>query len=153
MATNKSLESPNFDKISSEAGNFTSDAVNLLWAAQNDSRATQRRDARRAIETLSPALLTLTAAASVNDLDLGTASIVSFIGAAAENFTGMKAPETGQARIVFVQNSGAGTITVKHEATSEAANRLTTKTGADVAMATAAGMIFIYLASRWRQVA
>lgn len=153
MATNQTVESPNFEKISKEAGQFTSDAINLLWAALNDTRATERRDFRRASETLEPKVLALAPSASVNDLDTEGASVVSFIGASAQNFTGMRAPETGKTRIIFVQVNGSGTITIKHNATSETANQLTTSTGADVARATATGIVFVYLNGKWREVA
>lgn len=153
MATNQTIESPNYEKISKEAGQFTADAINLLWAALNDTRATERRDVRRATEIVAPKFISLTAAASVNDLDLEGSSVVSFIGADAHNFTGMRAPETGQTRIVFVQVNGTGTITVKNNATSEAANRIITSIGGDLAMTQGTGMIFVYLAGNWKEVA
>ena len=33
MATNLTIEAPNFEKIDEEAGEFTSSAINLLWQA------------------------------------------------------------------------------------------------------------------------
>ena len=152
MATNLSIESPNFEKINSEAGQFTSDAVALLWAAYIDTRATQRRDFNK----LNPRLITITPTASVDNLDLQgfePITILSFAGSTAVNFTGMRAPETGKTKIVLVHTNGSGTITHKHNATSETANQLTLSTGADTARATAAGLIYLYLASKWREVA
>lgn len=153
MASNQTVESPNYEKISKEAGQFTADAINLLWAALNDTRATERRDFRQASDSLAPKVLSVSAAASVNNLDLEGASIVSFTGASAQNFTGARAPETGRSRILFVQVNGAGTITIKHNATSETGNQLTTSTGADTARATGTGIVFLYLGSKWREVA
>lgn len=153
MATNQTVEAPNFEKIAKEAGQFTSDAINLLWAAINDTRATERRDHRMASEQLAPKVLTVDAAASINDLDLEGASIVSFVGASAQNFTGIRAPETGKSRIAFIQVNGAGTITIKHSVTSETANQFVCSTGADTARATGTGIVFAYLSSRWREVA
>lgn len=153
MANNLTIESPNFEKINKEAGQFTSDAINLLWAAENDTRATERRDFRKASETLAPKFISIAPTASVNDLDLQGASIVSFMGTTGVNFTGMRAPETGQSRVVFIQSSGSGTITVKHNATSETQNQLTMAPGADYSMTTAKGIVFVYLASKWREVA
>lgn len=153
MSTNLTIESPNFDKIRKEAGQFTSDAVRLLWEALNDTRSTERRDIN--LLTRAFTALSLSPVASVDNQDLGATSVftvVSFLGGSAQNLTGFKAPETGQARLVFVQVSGAGTITVKHNATSETANRIITSTGADVARATGSGMVLAYLASNWRQV-
>ena len=153
MATNLTIESPNFEKIAKEAGEFTSSAIALLWAAFNDGRATERRDFRRATEQLAPKVLSLAPTVAVSNLDLEGASVLSFTGSTAINFTGMRAPETGKTRIVFVQVSGTGTITCKHNATSETANQLTNKTGADVALTTALGLVYVYLATKWRQVA
>ena len=153
MATNQTIESPNYEKISKEAGQFTADAINLLWAALNDTRATERRDFRLATEIVAPKVKSITAAASVDDLDLEDSSVISFIGADAQNFTGIRAPETGRTRIVFIQVNGAGTITIKNAATSETANQFATSTGADIACATGVGIVFVYLASKWREVA
>lgn len=152
MASNLSVESPNTEKITKEAGQFTADAIAVGWAALNDTRAAQRRDHRRATERVAPKVVTLTPAASVNDLDSQGASTISFTSGT-QNFTGVRAPETGEARVLFVHNSGAGTITLVNNATSETANRFFTSTGANVSLSTGKGMIFQYLASGWREVA
>lgn len=152
MGTNLSIESPSFEKVTKEAGPFTSNAINILWQAANDTRAVERRDFRRASETLAPALLEISAAASVDNQNLNSASAVSFTGASAQNLTGFKAPETGECRLLFVQVRGAGTITVKHNVTSETANRIITSTGADVSLTTGKGMVLMYAGSNWRQV-
>lgn len=153
MATNLSIESPNFEKISKEAGQFTSDAISLLWNALNDTRATERRDFREASEKVSPKVLTLAPSANQDDLDLQGASVLSFTGSAGVNVTGFRAPDTGKTRILFCQVNGTGTITFIHNATSETANRLFTSTAADVARATNTGIVFVYLEGRWREVA
>lgn len=153
MASNLTIESPNFDKIRKEAGQFTSDAVKLLWEALNDTRATERRDINLLIRSFTA--LSLSPAASVDNQALGPTSaytVVSFLGGSGQNLTGFKAPETGQAKLLFLQVSGAGTITVKHNATSETANRIITSSGADTALTTGKGMVLAYLASNWRQV-
>lgn len=152
-STNLTIESPNREKITKEAGQFTADAINTLWAALNDTRSQLRLLTRLARNVIEPGSLVLAPSASVNNLDLGEASIVSFTGGSANNFTGMKAPETGKARVVWVQNNQAGTITVKNSVTSETANQLVMSTGADYSMTTGKGIIFAYLASRWREVA
>lgn len=152
MASNLTIESPNFEKISKEAGQFTSDAISILWAALNDTRAALRRDFRLATEKLAPKALSLSPSGSVDNLDSQGSSTVSFVGGT-QNFTGVRAPETGEARVLLVHNSGAGTITVKNNATSETANRFHTSTGADLALDTGAGVVFQYLASGWREVA
>lgn len=153
MSTNLTIEAPNFDRITKEAGQFTSDAINLLWSALNDTRASERRDFRQATEKLEPKTLTVIAAASVDNLDTQGSSIVYFTGTTAQNFTGARAPETGHSRLLFVQNSGTGTITVKNSLTSEAANQFVLSTGADYSMTTGKGIIFHYNGSKWRELA
>lgn len=153
MASNLTIEAPNFEKIKKESGPFTHDAILTLWAAFNDTRATERRDFRIASEILAPKVLTIAATGGMNDLDLTGSSVLSFTGASAQDLTGLKAPETGQTRICFIQVSGAGTITLKHNATSETANQLVLSTGADTARATNTGIILVYLSGKWREVA
>ena len=153
MGTNLTIVSPNFDKIEKEAGQFTSEAISTLWQALNYAMKIERLDTRKAIDLLEPRVKTISPSASVDNLDLEGSSVVSFIGSTAQDFTGMRAPETGKCRIVFVQVSGSGTITAKHNLTSETANQLTISTGADQALTTGSGIIFAYLASKWREVA
>jgi hypothetical protein len=153
LANNLTIESPNFEKIAKEAGQFTSDAVTTLWAALNDTRATLRRLFRQASEKLEPKVLTLAPSATISNLDLEGGSVLSFTGSSAVNFTGMRAPESGSTRLVFVHNSGSATITVKHNATSETANQIVLSTGADYSMTTGKGIQLAYLVSKWREVA
>lgn len=153
MSNNLTIESPQFEKIRKEAGQFTRDAINLLWTALNDTRAVERRDFRRASESIEPKVLTLAPSGSTDNLDLQGASVLSFTGASGQNLTGFRAPETGRSRILFIQVSGAGTITVKHNATSENANRISTESGADVTLSTGKGMVLVYIEARWREVA
>ena len=153
MATNLTIESPNVEKIAKEAGQFTSDAVGLLWVALNETRADLRRLTRVNRETLQPKVLTIAPSASVDNLDLQGASVVEFTGASSVNLTGFRAPETGATRLLFVVVSGAGTITAKHNVTSETLNRLVNGSGGDVTLATNAGIVYVYLSGRWREVA
>lgn len=149
MPSQLTIESPNFDKIAEEAGQFTSDAVGLLWAALNATRTENRRDFRRASDVIEPKVLFLSPTASVDNLDLEGSSVVHFTGGT-QNVTGLRAPESGKTRVVIIANTGGGTITVKNNATSEDANRILTKSGADVTLTL---MALIYLNSRWREVA
>lgn len=153
MANNLTIESPNLDKISTEAGQFTSDAINTLWSALNDTRRTERVDFRIARDILAPKLLAILPTASVDNLDLQDSSVLQFAGSSAVNFTGMRAPETGKTRIVLVHNTGSATITAKHNVTSEATNRLSNSTAADVSLTTGSSALYVYLSSLWRQVA
>src|SRR5262245_43521206 len=107
MSNNLTIESPNFEKINSESGQFTSDAIALLWAAINDTRKTERIDFRRASDQLRPKVLTLNPSASTDNLDLQGCSVVSFVGTTAQNLTGFRAPETGKSQVVLVQVSGS----------------------------------------------
>lgn len=152
MASNFTIESPNFDKIGVEAGQFTSDAISTLWSALNDTRRVERVDFRIAKNIIAPKLIAITPSASVDNLDISDCSVLQFAGSSSVNFTGMRAPETGQTRIVLVHVTGSGTITAKHNVTSESANRLSNSTGADVTLATGASALYVYLSSLWRQV-
>jgi hypothetical protein len=153
MAQNQTVESPNFEKISKEAGQFTSDAIALLWAAWNDTRATERRDFREASEKLSPKVLSIAPAVNTNNIDLEGSSVVSFTGSDSVNVTGFRAPDTNKTRLIFCQINGSGTITFVNNATSETENQITTSTGANVARAQHAGIVFVYLNGKWREVA
>lgn len=153
MSNNLTIESPNFEKIAKEAGQFTSDAIGLLWAALNDTRKTERIDFRLTRDILAPKLKQVDAGASVDNLDLEGCSVVEFTGSSAQNFTGMRAPETNRTRVVFVSVTGSGTITAKHALTSETGNQLSNASGADVSLATGAGIIYVYLSGKWREVA
>lgn len=152
MSRNQTIESPQFERIGKEAGQFTVDGFNLLWSALNDTRATERRDFTRAKESLEPKLKQIAPSASQNNIDTEGASVVEFVGGSAQNLTGFRAPETNKTRLLFLYVSQAGTITVKNDATSETANRIITNTGADVSLTTGKGMLLIYLSSKWRQV-
>lgn len=154
MASNLTIESPNFDKIEDEAGQFTRDATSLLWSALNFTRQELRRNFRQASDMLQPKVLQYSPSASVDNLDLQGCSVLEFTGSTAVNFTGMRAPETAQTRVVFVYVSGTGTITVKQEsASSESANRIRNASGADVSLTTDTGGIWIYLSGKWREIA
>jgi hypothetical protein len=153
MASNLTVEAPNFEKIADEAGDATSNAISILWAALNDTRAVERRDFRRASETISPKVLSIAPSASVDNLDLTGASVLSFTGASSVNVTGFRAPETNRTHILYCHVGGAGTMTFKQTATSESQNQLSMATGADVARATGAAIVFVYLNNKWREVA
>jgi hypothetical protein len=153
VASNLTIESPNFEKINKEAGQHTADAINLLWAALNETRKDERVHYRLASEQIAPKVLIQTPSASVDNLDLEGASIVSFQGSNSVNLTGFRAPDLNTSRVVIVHVSGAGTITAKHNVTSEALNRLSNASGADVTLATGGGIIFAYIAGAWREVA
>ena len=153
MAGNLSIESPNFEKIGKEAGEYTSSAVNVLWAALNDTRKTERSHFLISSSEQFVQPYTLSAAASVDNLDMRGFGLLLFTGASAQNFTGIVAPETGKCKFILVKVVGAGTITAKNNATSLAANRLALSGGADYAMSTGKGLIVAYVNSLWQEIA
>lgn len=141
-----------YGTIESEAGTGTSSAISTLWSWVQNGIIDEARSLQIAKDILEPKVLVVSAAASVDNLDLKSSSIVHFTGGSAQNFTGMVAPAPNKARVVIVHVSGAGTITLKHNVTSTATNRLSLITGADTALATGKSAIFVYLSSLWRQV-
>jgi hypothetical protein len=152
VSNNLTVQSPEFERIVKEAGKFTSDAMSTLWYALIDLKRSQRVDTRRAQDLLEPRVIEVNAAASVNDLDLQGCSVVLFTGTTAQNFTGMRAPETGRSRVVLIYVFGSGTITAKQTVTSDTGNQLDNKTAADTAFATRGGAVYCYLSNKWRQV-
>jgi hypothetical protein len=153
MAINQTVESPNFEKINEEAGQFTSDAISLLWLALNDTRAVERRDHRQATEVMAPKVLPLAPTVNQDNLDIEGASVLSFTGASSVNITGFRAPDTGKTRLLLCQVNGAGTITFINSATSESSNQIVTSTGENLTRATNTGICFLYLGDKWREVA
>lgn len=146
------MSTPDFGRIEQEAGLATHDGVQSLWLLLNNGIIDEARNLQIVKNRLEPKVLVSSPSASVDNLNLQESSIIHFTGASSVNFTGMLAPEPGKARVVFVHVSGAGTITLKHNVTSSAANRLSLITGADTALATGKSAIFIYLSSLWRQI-
>jgi hypothetical protein len=153
MSKNLTIESPNLDKITQKAGQETADAIGTLWAALNTTRADLRIAERLSQDLITAKPLRVSAAASVDNLNVTDYSAVIFEGGSAQNFTGMLAPETGQTKLMVVLVTGAGTITQKHNVTSETQNRLFTSTAADVTRATNQGIVYLYENLKWREVA
>lgn len=153
MASNLTIESPNFDKITKKAGQETADAINTLWSALNQTRKELRTTDRLCTDLITGKPIEVAAAASVNNFNIKDYSIVVFTGGSAQNCTGFLAPETGQTKLLVVLVTGAGTITMKHNVTSDSGNRLVNSTGADVTRATNQGIIYAYIGSKWREVA
>lgn len=135
-----------------EVPRFDAAGFNSLWLglvqADNDRQAGDQLSRDR----LEPKVKAVAMAANTDNLALDGASVVHSTGAASVNLTGFVAPDPGKARVVIFYNSGSGTITLKHNTTSSAANRLFLISGGDTTKATGTGTIFIYLSSLWRQV-
>jgi hypothetical protein len=146
-------ETPTLDygSIEQETGPTTASSFQSLWFWVQNGIIDEARNVQIAKDILEPKVLVVSAAASVDNLDLKGSSVVHFTGASGQNFTGMIAPAPNKARVVIVHVSGAGTITLKHNVTSTSTNRLSLITGADTALATGVSAIFIYLSGLWRQ--
>jgi hypothetical protein len=153
MGNNLSIESPNFEKIDKEAGQFTSSAVATLWAALNEVLKSDRTHFTIVQQELFVNPNILSAAASVDNLDMRGFSALQFTGGSAQNFTGMVAPEFNKVKIIYIKVTGTGTITAKHNVTSLATNRLSLATGADFAMTTGKGLIVGYMNTLWVELA
>ena len=151
MASQLTIESPNFDRIRKLDGRAIEDAVRLLWFVANNAADVERRDIEIARNSINNAILYSAPAAAQHNFDLKDAGIVTFTGATAFDLTGVRNGSEGAIRLLV--NLGAGTITVKHEsASSDAANRINTSTGADVSVTTAKSVLLAYCNSRWREV-
>jgi hypothetical protein len=135
--------------IEAESGPATTQAIQSLSLALESAKIDLARSLQVAKDRIEPKTKTVAQSANMNNLALDGASVVHFTGASSVDLTGFVAPEPGRARVLIVFSSGAGTITMKHEVTSTAANRLDLITGADT---TLVGTVFVYLSSRWRQV-
>lgn len=153
MAVNLSIQSPDFERIKTEAGYFTRDAIMLLWLGLNDTRATETRDVAGLRAELRPAVLSLAPTAAQNNLDIRGYSVLSFTGSTSVNLTGMTAPDTDVCKLVIMQNSGTGTITIKNlSSSSESQNQFSSSAGTDVSLAAGAAKVWAYLAGKWRQI-
>lgn len=104
---------------------------------------------------LTPTQLTL----STNDwapAGLAGALVVRISASGAINLTGIKNPETGTPRLLFLTNIGTQTITLKHgSASSVAANRFALPAAADRLLTQNAGALLQYdiTDSVWRLLA
>lgn len=150
MASNLVIQSPDFDNIRKGRGDAVEGGIKLVWYAINElSRSTSIADKTNK-DILSPLVLSAGPTTTQNNYDAKGATILLFTGGSAFDFTGIRNPVTGQIKILV--NLGAGTMTVKHELTSDTGNRIDTAASADKNVATNQMMILIYLNSRWREV-
>jgi hypothetical protein len=90
---------------------------------------------------------------STNDVDFGNTSLIRLTGASAQTITGITKPTDGK-RLTIV-NAAANAATISNQsASSVAANRILTGTGADLSLAADASAQLVYDsgATRWRVV-
>ncbi len=150
MATNLSVEAPDFDQIRKESGIITSNAVKLLWEVINYEIAQRRASVRAATIKLQGRATGDGATAQENNLDIEDSLVWYWSTASSFGLTGIRNGFDG--RVVFLHNIGAGTISLKNESgSSDAANRILTKTAGDTTIATNESAILMYINQRWRE--
>jgi hypothetical protein len=151
MASQLTIESPDFDRIRKESGRATEDAIRLLWLVANDEASDRRTGVREAIERWEKKYIILAPTVNQNNLDTQDAAILRFEGASAVNVTGLKARVEGT--IVLVSVLGSATITLMHDSgSSEARNRILFQAAANKAVATNRDVFLKYASSRWREI-
>lgn len=150
MATNLVIEAPDFDRVRRGDARATEDAVRLLWYALNTLSARETTDITTAINILSPLVQSDGTTSNQDNYDGGQGSVLLFTGAVNFNLTGIRNGVSG--RCFLIVNLGAGTITVKHDTTSDTLNKIEMAASADKALATNKCMWLVYLNSRWREV-
>ena len=144
------IEAPEFDLIKRESGPHTRDGIITIWEALNAEGQARRSGIRQAVERINPKEIILSPSVSQNNLDTEFATVLRFDGAAGVNITGIQ--QRPEPTAIFLVVLGAGTITLTNQdAASLDRNRIVTKTGASVALATNTITLLWYLNSRWRQ--
>ena len=150
MATNLSVESPDFDRIRKGDSAATEDAVRLLWYVMNNEIASRRRGDRLISERLSPKVLLKAPSGGENNIDTEGAGLIVYTGATGVTQTGYRAGQDGD--ILFILVTGSGTISHAHQsASSDAGNRIVTFLGLTKAVATNQALVLIYQDARWRE--
>jgi hypothetical protein len=84
---------------------------------------------------------------------LSAATVVrASAGGANKNLTGIVAPSPAAARLLLLQNVGAGSIVLKHDVTSTAANRFLCPNSADYSLTPNSSAFLLYdtASARWR---
>lgn len=150
MATNLLVESPDFDRIRKGVPKATEDAIRLLWYALNTLSARETQDVYTTQNTFQPLVKSDAPTTAQSNYDTGGATILLFTGSTAFNFTGIRNGAPG--RVVELINLGTGTVTVKHDTTSDDLNKIEMQAGADKAVPQNKAMFLRYLNSRWREV-
>src|SRR3990167_10348040 len=150
MATNLSVESPDFDEIRKERGIITSNAVKLLWEVLNYEIGQRRIGVRTAKQLLQGRAVADATTASENNLDLEGALVWWYNTSSSVNLTGIRNGAEG--RVIFLHNVGSGTISILHaSASSDAANRFVNEGSATVSLTTNKSAIYMYINARWRE--
>lgn len=149
MSSNLTIESPDFDYIKKESGVITSDAIKLIWLALNFEIQNRRSTVNAATDRLEGKITSDSSTLSEDNLDVQGSLIWWYNTSSAINVTGIRNGIEG--RVVFIHNVGSGTITFKHNTTSDASNRLLLAAAADKAVATNKSIVLMFINSRWRE--
>lgn len=150
MATNLSIESPDFDTVRKESGIITSNALKLLWEVLNYEIAQRRSGVRQATTFLQGTATGDGTTANENNLDTEKSMVWYYNTASSVNLTGIRNGVEG--RVIFFHNIGAGTISILNDSgSSDATNRFVNEGAATVSLTTNKSAIYIYLNSRWRE--
>jgi hypothetical protein len=149
MSENLSISSPDFDLIEKEAGVATRNAVNTLWFSLNQEISLRRKTVRDAKQTLEVKASNAAPTTNQDNFDTDRSTIYYFTGSTNFNLTGIRNGVEGA--IIVLHNIGTATITIKHNVTSDASNRLLTSTSADKSLTTNQSIMFMYLNTRWRE--
>lgn len=151
MASNLSIQAPDFAGIRKEAGIATRDAAQTLWIALNELNRSARVGIRQALERRRGKVLSLAPSAQQDNFDAQGAYLVEFTGADNFTLTGIRNGEVGDT--ITFHNRGSATITFAHaSASSAAANRLSHQSAGDVTRGAGTTIIYHYLGnSLWNQ--
>lgn len=149
MADNLSVQSIDEDAVRKESGPNTSDAVKLLWSALNEEIAARRRTGRDAKEVDEGKIKFTAPTSAQDDYDDERSTILYFTGSTNFNFTGLRNGVEGRRITLF--NLGSASITLKHNASSQTANRLFLSSGADKTLSQGLSIMFGYINAGWRE--
>ena len=150
MPEQATLDAPDFDLIQKQAGLAAAVGMRTLWGALNNEMRQRRIGVRLAKEQRVGKITTVSWGSSQNNFDFEGAMILLSTGSSNVDLTGLSKGQEGQ--ILFILNVGSGTITVKNNsASSSAAHRFRTQSGADLSLTTDKTVIVQYANSLWRE--
>lgn len=151
MASQLTIDSPEFDYIYRESGRATRDGIHSLWLVANDEAASRRAGVREAIERICPKEIIQSPTAGQNDFDTQFATVLRFDGSTNFNLTGLQART--EPTVVYLYVLGSGTVTLKNESASSIdRNRILTYSGVDIAITTGKSAMLMYVNLRWREI-
>lgn len=142
---------PNFAAVRRGDNHATEGAIKQLYLGQLADSRSLRVLGLRGLNQITAKVLSLAPTVDLDNQQWAGFGVVAFTGTTAVNVSGFQAPETDETAALVLYVVGSGTITLEHEASSEALNRITTSTGANKARTTGTATILVYIAGRWRE--